>query len=75
MTRIIPKRWDRIKEAFRSIDKAIVDRGDIHDQTKIQQLEEKMNQIDGFSDFNKINLSHISQSANKKTQLKNSKRY
>lgn len=75
MTRIKIKRWDRIKEGFRSVDKAFVDRGDIHDQTKIQQLEEKLSQIDGFNDFNKINLGYIAQSANKKIHLKNSKRY
>lgn len=75
MTRIKPKRWDRIKEVFRSVDNAFVDREDLHDQTKIQQLEEKMSQIDGFNDFDKINLGYIAQSVNKKIHLKNSKRY
>ncbi len=75
MARIKPKRLDRIRAVFGAVDKAFVDRGDPHDQTKIQQLEEKMNEINNLNDFNKINFVQINKSTNKKMNLKNSKRY
>ena len=75
MTRIKPRKLDRIRAVFDAVDKAFVDREDPHDQTKIQQLEEKMNEIDGLNDFNKNNFGHINKISNKKMNLKNSKRY
>lgn len=75
MTRIKHRRLDKIRAAFGSVDKSFVNRGDLHDQSKIQQLEEKMNEIEGFEDFNKINFGTMCKSPTKKMNLKNSKRY
>lgn len=75
MTRIKPKILDKIRDAFEGVDKILVDRTDAYDQSKIQQLEEKMNEVDGFNDFNKNNFGHINKITNKKMNLKNSKQF
>ena len=77
MTRIRPRRLDRFRAMFAGIDKAFVDRGDPYDQTKIQQLEEKMNEkcFDEINNFNKINYEKLNKPLNKKMNLKNSKRF
>jgi len=58
MTRIKSKMLDRIRTSFEGIDKVFVDRTDVHDHTKIQQLDEKMNGVDGFNCFNKNNFGN-----------------
>ena len=75
MTRIKPKLLDKIQAAFEGVDKILVDRTDAYDQSKIQQLEEKMNNVDGFNDFNRNNFGHVNKIINKKIHLKNSKRF
>ena len=42
MTRLKPRRFDKLKKAFGAVDKAFVDRGDPHDSTKIKKLEDQM---------------------------------
>lgn len=74
MTRRKPRFLDKLREGFSFIDSSFVNRCDLNDQTKIQQLEEKMNEIDSFDDF-KHNFEGINKDSNKKTTLKNSKRY
>ncbi len=77
MTRIKPKRVDNIRTAFDAVDKASVDRDDLDNQTKIQELDDKMNEksFDGINGLNKINLGKINIISNKKMRLKTSKRY
>jgi len=75
MTRIKPKMLDRIRTAFEGVDKVFVDRTDVNDHIKIQQLDEKMNGVDGFNCFNKNNFGNINKISNKKLNLRNSKRY
>ena len=43
MTRLKPRKLYKIKEAIGAVDKAVVDRGDLHDQSKIQELDSQMN--------------------------------
>jgi len=77
MTRIKPKRVDNIRTAFDAVDKASVDRDDLDNQTKIQELDENINgkAFDGINELNKINLVKINEIANKKMILNNYKRY
>ena len=77
MTRIKPRRLDKMRTAFDAVDKAFVDRDDLHNQTKIQELDDKMNEksFDGINGLNKINLGKINIISNKKMRLKTSKRY
>ena len=42
MTRKKPRKLDKIRSAFEAVDKVAVDRGDINDQRKIQELENQM---------------------------------
>jgi hypothetical protein len=51
LTRLKPRRFDKLREAFgavdkafvdSAVDKAFVDRGDPHDSTKIKKLEDQM---------------------------------
>ncbi len=53
MTRLKPRRFDKLREAFGAVDKAFVDRGDPHDSTKIKKLEDQM---DGDSFVGNLNL-------------------
>ena len=75
MTRKKTTFLDKLCGGFSSIDGILTDRSDLYDQTKIHQLEEKINEIDGFEDFNKNNFGNISKISNKKMNLKNSKRF
>ena len=77
MTRIKPRWIDKIKAGLGAVDKSFSDRGDPYDHTKIQRLEEKMNEkhLDGLNDVNKIKFGNIKTTHNKKINLKNSKRY
>ena len=77
MTRIKPKRVDNIRTAFDTVDKAFVDRDDLLNETKIQELDENINgkAFDGINELNKINLVKINIISNKKMRLKTSKRY
>ena len=42
MTRKKPRRLDKIRSGIEAVDKVAVDRGDLHDQRKIQELENQM---------------------------------
>ena len=77
MTRIKPRWIDKIKAGLGAVDKSLSDRGDPYDHTKLQRLEEKMNEkyLDGLNDVNKIKFGNIKAIHNKKINLKNSKRY
>lgn len=55
MTRLKPRKRDKIKSAFEAVDKVAVDRGDLNDSTKIQELEEQMdNENFDLNGFNRI---------------------
>ena len=53
MTRLKPRKLDKIRSAFEAVDKVAVDRGDLHDQTKIHELDDQMNKeiFDGQRNF------------------------
>ena len=54
MSRLKPRRLDKIKSAFAAVDKVTADRSDLNDSSKIKELE---NQMDiGIIDLNN-NLS------------------
>lgn len=42
MTRKKPRKLDKIRSGFEAVDKIAVDRGDLNDQRKIQELENQM---------------------------------
>ncbi|MCV0366153.1 MAG: hypothetical protein K5798_02670 [Nitrosopumilus sp.] len=65
---------DKLKRGLSSIDSIFVDRSEVNNCTKIQQLEEQMNKINCFDDF-KNNFASINKISNKKMNLKNSKRF
>ena len=51
MSRLKPRRLDKIKSAFAAVDKVTADRSDINDSSKIKELEDKM-------DFGMIDLNN-----------------
>ena len=42
MTRKKPQKLDKIRAGFEAVDKIAVDRGDPHDQSKIQELDNQI---------------------------------
>ena len=69
MTKKKPRKLDKIRAGFEAVDKVAVDRGDLNDQRKIQELENQMGdelfdggknlRIDGQKNFkNKMKKSH-----------------
>ena len=77
MTRIKSRKLDRVQKTLVGIDKIFVNRNDPNDQTKIYELENKMNEKPSYctlDHFDKIHLRNISPS-NQKICLKNCKRY
>ena len=44
MSKLKPKRLDKIRSAFEAVDKVAVDRSDTHDISKIKELEDKMDE-------------------------------
>ena len=77
MTRTKPRMLDKIRNAFGAVDRTLVDRSDLNDATKIQGLEEKINDMpfENVSNLWKLNPGKINRTSNRKTNLKNSKRY
>ena len=51
MSKLKPRKLDKIRSAFEAVDKVAVDRGDLNDSTKIKELEEQMD--NGIIDVNK----------------------
>ena len=78
MTRIKPRMLDSVRKTLVGMDRIFVNRDDTNDQTKIYELENKMNEKSSchtLGHFNKIHLRNIISPSNQKTYLKNSKRY
>ncbi len=78
MTRIKPRRLDSVRKTIVGIDRIFVNNKYTNDQTKVHELENKMNEkssYDKLGHFDKIHLRNMISPSNQKTHLKNSKRY
>lgn len=78
MTRMKPRKIDDVRKALVGIDRILVNRNDTDDQTRIHDLDNKMNEKSSygtFGHFGKIHLRNMTSPSNKKTGLKNSNRY
>lgn len=64
MTRLKPRKLDKIKSGIAAVDKITADRSDLNDSSKIKELEDQMD--NGMIDLN-TNLSiNNSRNLNKK---------
>ena len=67
MTRKKPRRLDKIRAGLEAVDKVAVDRGDSHDQRKIQELENQMDNelFDGGKNLGMSNHKHLNKKMKK----------
>ena len=78
MTRIKTRKIDSVRKTLVGIDRIFVNRNDTNHQTKIYELENKMNGKLSYvtlDHFDKIHLRNMISPSNQKSFLKNSKRY
>lgn len=57
MTRKKPRKLEKIRSGFEAVDKIAVDRGDLNDQRKIQELENQMD-TEIFDNGKKLGLNN-----------------
>ena len=67
MSRKKPKRLDKIRSGFEAVDKVAVDRGDLDDQRKIQQLENQLDNelFDGGKNLGPSNYRNLNKKMKK----------